>query len=136
MGIVISLSTLFTIVLNLVIGKYTDTKHRKKLIKFGGAANILIWIARIFIKGPISIFFTDSMYRVSLSSIFIPMWTRTYAYASKTHRYMKTVILYDQSVNLSRTLMLLVAFLIVFFTGKIEYSFITPALTSFLYFFI
>lgn len=136
MGIVISLSTLFTIILNLVIGKYTDTKHQKKLIKIGGGANILVWVARIFIKGPISIFFTDSLYRVSLSSILIPMWTRTYAFASKTHRYMKTVILYDQTVNLSRTLMLLIAFFIVYFTDKIELSFIAPALTSILYFLI
>ncbi len=136
MGVVISLSTLFTIIINLVIGRYTDTKHRDKLIRIGGAANILIWIARIFIRGPISIFFTDSLYRISLSSILIPVWSKTYSFASKTHRFMKTVIFFEQAVNLSRTILLFFAFIIIYFTGRIELSFIAPAITSLLYFII
>lgn len=136
LGVVISLSTLFTIIINLVIGRYTDTRHRSKLIKIGGLVNMFVWIFRIFIKGPVSIFFTDALYRVSLSSVLIPIWTKTYSHASKTHRYMKTVIFFEQSVNLSRTMLLMAAFGILLFTDRLELSFIPPAITSLLYLFI
>lgn len=49
---------------------------------------------------------------------------------------MKTVIFFEQAVNLSRTILLFFAFIIIYFTGRIELSFIAPAITSLLYFII
>jgi hypothetical protein len=136
LGVIISLSTLLTIIVMLYIGRLTDTRYRDRVIKVGAMSNFVVWLFRMLARGPFSVLLIDAAARITRGSILIPSYTKTYETASKTTKYMKTVIFFDQSMNLARVMGLVIVLIVLSFTSQLEMTFIPAGLLSFFYMFL
>lgn len=132
-GIVISLASGLTILVMLYIGKLADTKHRKRTIRLGSILSLFVWILRMFVQNSLSIFCVDALAKIARSMLSISIFTQAYERAEKTTRYMKTVIFFTQALNLGKTLICLLVFVVLYFTSNLVFTFIPAALVSLLY---
>ncbi len=131
MGAMVTLITGVMIILQLLVGKYSDDKNmRRKFLKFGSVLYSLGWIFKVFVATAFHIFVIDTYHR------FIKIFTRTsidvFAYevaADGGHFVDEITVLEEIAVHAGKIAMLLVvALLLLFFS--INLSFILAAIAS------
>src|SRR3989344_312327 len=85
-GFIVSLTTFVSIVIIFIMGRLTDIKNKKSLIKIGAILNSLAWFFRIFVNTKLKIFLVDTFKTSSFYILRIP-W-EPYAYdLSKRRNY-------------------------------------------------
>ncbi len=103
-GMILGISTLFSILIFSFIGIITDRYDKVKIIKFGAILHLFGWLWRIFVNTPVEILMVDSYKNVSDKVISIPWWARSYDIASRENYFLYTVMR-EVSFNLSRVFM-------------------------------
>jgi len=132
MGIISSSVVLFTVVIRLIVGKYTDKFDRKKMIKFGSVLYSLGWIAKIFVQTGFQIFITSTYHNFAAVAMKTPFDALTYDKASDSGRFVdEFTVLREMALALGRVVGLILA-LVLFNFFNINYSFFLAALAALL----
>ncbi len=115
-GYITSLVVMVSVVIRLVFGEYVDKMSKSKLAKVSSAFHALGWVFKGLVQTPFEVFaagtyhdLTSSATRISVDSL---MYERT---AHKGHYADEYSVLREISLSLGRTLILLIALLLVGF---------------------
>lgn len=109
-GLISSLSFLFSILFILTIGKILDG-NKRKVLRIGAILNFLIWIIKFFIKTVFHVFIIDSIYGISASSTNVSFNAISYDKANKSN-ILKYNLFREFSINFGSSIMfMLLAFL-------------------------
>jgi len=106
LGIVSSLSLLFSLIFVFIIGKFSDV-HRKLVLKIGALFNTMIWGVRFFVKTTFQVFIVDSFYGISQTLISIPFDALSYDKANKSN-IVKFIIFREMTIQTGRVILFLV----------------------------
>lgn len=85
LGIVASLSVLFSLISTFFIGRFADL-NRRKLLKISSISNSVVWIFKSFVVTPFQVFFVDSINGITRTSTDIPFNAINYDKANKESR--------------------------------------------------
>jgi len=129
LGLVSSLSILFSLVFVFIVAKFSDI-HRKLVLKIGSIMNTLIWGVRFFIKTTFQVFIIDSFYGVSQTLIHIPFDALSYDKANKSN-IVKFIIFREIIIQTGRVML----FLIMTVIATLTTSFLLGGGASLLYLF-
>ncbi|MDO8571427.1 MAG: MFS transporter [bacterium] len=133
-GFAVALSTCVTALVVLYVGKFSDSKDRKKVLRFGAILVVLSWLMRLFIQGGAGVLFTDFFSRVSKHVFGVPMVSGLYEYAAK-HSIVRTIIFFEMSLTVGKVAVAgLLAIIFAFAKPGWEYAFILAAFFSLFYF--
>ncbi|MEK7649008.1 MAG: MFS transporter [Patescibacteria group bacterium] len=100
-GLAIAFSTLVTIVIVLYIGRSTDSKDRKHILRIGALCISASWFLRLLVSGAPSVMLLDFFSRISKNIFAIPMVANLYEYASHTS-YIKNMIFFEMSLSVGK----------------------------------
>ncbi len=106
LGMVSSLSLLFSLFFVLIIGKFSDV-HRKLVLKMGALLNTIIWGIRFFIKTTFQVFIIDSFYGISQTLITIPFDALSYDKANESN-IVKFIMFREIIIQTGRVILFLV----------------------------
>lgn len=106
LGIVSSLSLLFSLFFVFIIGKFSDV-HRKLVLKIGALMNTIIWGVRFFVKTTFQVFFVDSFYGISQTLISIPFDALSYDKANKSN-IVKFIMFREMIIQTGRVILFLI----------------------------
>lgn len=120
LGIVSSLSLLFSVIFILVIGKFSDL-YRRTILRIGTIANAIIWICRSFVITPIQVFVVDSFSGASRASMDLPFDALCYDKANKDN-IMKFITLREMTVNVGKGLFFIVLMFITDFVSVFRFG--------------
>jgi len=132
LGGLVALSTLVTSLLILYIGKLTDNKDKKKLIRTGSVFYSAAWFIRLLAVSGFHVFFIDAFSRIFKSVIYVPVVTTTYDRANKSD-IVRTVVFFEQSLALGKVIACLIAYFLLFFFSGWTAAFVIAGLMTFLY---
>lgn len=131
-GFIVTLSLLLSVLAFYIIGKWTDTYDKFKLLRIGNLFYFFAWVGRIFTSTPLGIFFVDSYKNVTSKVLHIPWGAACYDLAEKDKNggffffYRREVVF-----NLARILVLPVIFALFYFDFyPFTISFIIAAIAS------
>lgn len=82
LGFITSLSLFFSFIATLIIGRYTDIQ-RRLVLRAAALLNVVIWIARMFVRTSLHIVATDSLYGMTRTAIGISFDALSYDKANK-----------------------------------------------------
>lgn len=131
-GSLVALSTLITGIILLYIGKLTDKKDKKKMIKTGTIFYSFNWFMRLLAATGLHVFFIDAFSRIFKDVIFVPVMALTYDRANKSD-LLKSVIFFEQSLAFGKFLAALIVFILLFFFSGWTAAFLIAAAMTFLY---
>lgn len=129
-GAVSSLIVLVSIVLQLVVGKYTDKFDKRKMIHWGSAFYAFGWIAKVFVLSPFHVFIVGAYH--GFAGIFkdTPFDALVYELmADRGHFVDEYTALKEMAIQIGKVLML-VAVLIVATTFGLNWAFALAAFAS------
>ena len=106
LGLVSSLSVLFSLVFVFIVAKFSDI-HRRLVLKIGAGLNAVIWGVRFFVKTTFQVFVVDSFYGISQSLIHIPFDALSYDKANKSD-IVKFIMFREMIVQTGRVILFLV----------------------------
>ncbi|MFH1366973.1 MAG: MFS transporter [Patescibacteria group bacterium] len=132
LGSVVALATLITSILVLFIGKLTDNKNKKKLIRTGSLFYSAIWFVRILAVNGFHILFIDTFSRIFKSTIYMPVVTTTYDQANKSD-IIRTVVFFEQSLAFGKIIASLSVYVLLFFFSGWNAAFVIGGLMTLLY---
>lgn len=126
-GIVSSLIILATILLQLIIGDYTDKFSKKKLMKYGSILYSLGWLIKIFVQTGFHIFIVSTYHNLTAIAMRTPFDTLMYEKAADTGHYVdEYTVLREMALCLGRLVAIAVLFALLSFVG-LNYAFIIAA---------
>jgi len=129
-GAISSLIVAVSIILQLVIGKYTDKMNKNKLLRFGSIFYSLGWIVKIFIATSFQIFITSTYHNLARIFIRTPFDVLTYEKAADSGHYVdEFTVIHEIAMNLGKVLMLILVLVVSLFFG-IQWTFILAALAA------
>lgn len=130
-GAVAALVTGATIVLQLLVGKYTDNKNlRSKLLKYGSTLYATGWILKIFVGTAFHIFIADSYHRFMKIFMRLPFDALTYeSTADNGHFVDELTVLNESALHVGKVLML-IAVIVLSFYFSLNMTFILAAIAS------
>jgi MFS family permease len=129
-GAVSSLIVLVAVILQLIVGKYTDLFNKRKMIHWGSIFYAAGWIVKIFVLTAYQIFWAGAYH--NLAKIFkdTPFDALNYELmADQGHYIDEYTVLKEVAVNFGKTLILAFAILVALSFG-INWTFILAALAS------
>ena len=129
LGLVSSLSILFSLGFVFIVAKFSDI-HRRLILKIGSIMNALIWSIRFFIKTTFQVFIIDSFYGVSQTLIHIPFDALSYDKANKSN-IVKFIMFREIIIQTGRVML----FLIMTVIATLTTSFLFGGGASLLYLF-
>ena len=137
MGMLTAFITGATVILQLVVGKYTDNKLiREKFLKYGSFFYATGWILKIFVLTAFHIFIADAYHRFMKIFMRLPFDAFTYESTSDNGHFVdELTVLNEMSLHLGKALML-VAVIGLSFYFNINMTFILAAVASVLLNFI
>jgi len=100
-GALVSVSTLVMAVAFLYIGRLDDRIGARAILKIGTIITFFVWLMRVFIKMPLSVFAADSLGRISRGLIYIPLIGMVYEYGRK-NAVMRTAVILEMSLSLGK----------------------------------
>lgn len=100
-GFAVAISTLVTSLLLLYVGRESDLRDRKTVLKIGGIFTCFAWLLRLLVKGGGSILLVDFFSRTSKHVLALPMLSGLYEYATTTS-VVRTVIFFEMSLALGK----------------------------------
>ena len=120
-----------TIILQLIVGKYTDKNiSRKKLLKFGSTFYAIGWIIKIFIITAFQIFVVDAYQKLMKIFMRTPFDAMIYEKAADEGHYVdEFTVIREMAINFGRSLMLLLVIIFSLFTD-IQITFILGAIAA------
>ena len=131
-GILTTITIFLTFILMLWIGKLSNKKRKSHIIKKSAPAVAFAWIARMFAFTPLSVFFADSIYKISRKTLAIPYAALVYTRTSK-----KKIIEYTTfwmcALSIGKIIAITLIYLILNFTDNLVYTFLVSALLSLLF---
>lgn len=110
-GAITSIAALLTFLVFYFIGKATDTKDKKSLLKIGTFLYFFGWVGRIFVGGATSALFVDTFKNLFQNFINVPWAICFYDIAAKRN-YFKFIVQREIIFNFSRMIALLVIMII------------------------
>lgn len=131
-GILSSLIIFVAIILQLVVGKYTDLFNKRKMLRYGAVFCAIGWIIKIFVLTSFHIFIAGAYH--SLVRIFkdTPFDTLNYEItADLGHLVDEYTVLKEISIQTGKTLMLVFAIIITLSFG-LNWTFVLAAVASLL----
>ena len=134
-GLIFSGATLIMILSTIFVGKMVDQRDKRKILKWGTAMLSLSWLAKIFIRTPLSLFAVESFSEVSKKVVTVPQMAIIYQDAKKSHLVKKIVFL-EMSLAIGKIAIIAVLIGFSFFFSEItvlQISFILAAAMSLLY---
>jgi MFS family permease len=130
MGIISSLIILVTILLKLIMGKYTDKFNKKKLLRYGTVLYSLGWLGKTIVQTSWHIFLASTYHNFSAVAMRTPYDTLMYEKAADAGHYVdEYTVLREMSLNIGRVLMILAMFVLFNFFG-LNYAFILAAVAA------
>ncbi|HLD82146.1 MAG TPA: MFS transporter [Patescibacteria group bacterium] len=135
LGSLTALSTLFMMILLLVLGKFSDTVRgsKRKLLTIGVLWYALTWLSRIMVQSFRGIFFVDSSSRLSKNILLIPLYGQTVERAKENH-LVRDIIFYEMSLTLGKiSACLILAVVFWFEPGAWNVAWVLGALYSLLF---
>ena len=129
LGLISSLSILFSLVFVFIVAKFSDIR-RRLVLRIGAVMNAFIWSIRFFIKTIFQVFVIDSFYGVSQTLIHIPFGALNYDKANKTN-IVKFIMFREMIIQTGRVIL----FIIMTFIATLTTSFILGSGASLLYLF-
>ena len=132
-GALAAIVTGATIILQLLVGKYTDNKIiREKLLKFGAFLYSIGWLFKIFVATAFHIFIADAYHRFMKIFMRLPFDAFTYeSTADNGHFVDELTVLNEMSLHVGKALMLLAVILLSLYFS-INMTFILAAVSSIL----
>jgi len=131
-GGLVALTTLITSLILLYIGKMTDKRDKRRLIKAGSVLYSGAWFLRILAATGLHVFFIDIFSRVSKDVISVPLLALTYDRASRSE-ILKSVVFFEQSLAFGKLLAALIIYILLFFFAGWTAAFVIAGLMTFLY---
>lgn len=129
LGLISSLSLLFSLFFVFIVSKFSDT-HRRLVLKIGAVMNAVIWGVRFFVKTTLQVFVVDSFYGISQTLISIPFDALSYDKANKSN-VVKFIMFREMMVQTGRVIL----FLIMTVIATLTTSFLFGGGASLLYLF-
>ncbi|HEC66749.1 MAG TPA: MFS transporter [bacterium] len=129
LGLISSLSLLFSLFFVFIVGKFSDVR-RRPVLKIGVFLNTIIWGIRFFVKTTFQVFIVDSFYGVSQTLISIPFDALSYDKANKSN-IVKFILFREIVIQAGRV----VLFLIMTVFATLTVSFLFGGAGSILYLF-
>ena len=132
-GIISTLIVGISVVLQLILGKYTDKMDKKKMLKLGSIFHALGWIAKIFVVTTFQIFITATYHNLSKIFIRTPFDVLTYEMAADEGHYVdEFTVIHEIAIGMGKSLMLLLILFVSMF-ASLQWTFILGALAALLY---
>lgn len=129
-GAVSSLVILFTIVIQLLMGSFTDRFNKRKLMHLGSVFYALGWFFKIFVGTGFQIFIVSAYHNFAAIVLRTPFDALIYEKAADAGHYVDELsVLREIALNLGRVICLLVLFLLVNFIG-LPATFVLAAVAS------
>lgn len=110
-GYVVALSTLLTIIVIAMTGKFADNLKSKKLLRLGTAFYFFGWLGSAFADSSLAALFADSYRRLAWRFVSIP-WEATFYRQASIKKYLLAELARDLVFNGSRVLFLPILLLI------------------------
>ena len=110
LGIIISLSSLFTILVIAKIGRLADI-NRKKVFKVGVLTHAPSWILRLFFLSPIGIFFSNLYSYITIAAIDISFNKKIYRQAKEAKDICNYFLFREIHLQLGRIIILCIVML-------------------------
>jgi len=121
-GSIVSLTTLISIIIVRVMGKLTDIKNKKYLIRIGMILTFISWFLRTIVNTKLKIFIVDTFKKYSYNTLLIPWVTYTYDIAKKRN-YFKYFVARELVFKGTR-LLVLPLIILIFYLFSVKTSFI------------
>ncbi len=132
-GIISTLIVGISVVLQLVLGKYTDKMDKKKMLKMGSIFHAFGWIAKIFVATAFQIFITATYHNLSKIFIRTPFDVLTYEMAADEGHYVdEFTVIHEIAIGIGKSLMLLLILFVSMFVS-LQWTFILGAFAALLY---
>ncbi len=119
-GSLAAIATIMMMIVVLYIGKLTDQKNKRSVLKTGVFLSGASWLMRVFMVTPLGIFFADTITRIGRNITQVPLLTLTYDTAKRESflrpwmGVMERVVLFEMTLILGKmTAMILL--LVLFF---------------------
>lgn len=129
LGLVSSISLLFSLFFVFIIAKFSDIR-RKLVLKIGSILNAIIWGVRFFVKTTLQVFIVDSFYGISQTLISIPFDALSYDKANESN-IVKFIIFREITIQGGR----IILFIIMAIIATLTISFFFGGGASLLYLF-
>lgn len=131
-GGIIALATLVTGVVLLYIGKLTDKKDKRKMIKTGTVFYSVAWFLRLLAATGIQVFFIDAFSRLFKNVIYVPLAALVYNKANKSD-IIKAVVFFEQSLAFGKIIAALLVYLLLFYFSGLTAAFVIAGIMTLLY---
>jgi len=133
LGVLIAVSTAVTTVIYLYIGKVTDKRDKKVVLRYGTTLYFFGWLFRIIVRNVFGVFLVDSYSRVTKQVVVIPFMAKTYEKAQDTS-VMKSIVFFEMSLVVGKIMAILLSLLLLqIFTPGWNALFILAGLFTLLY---
>lgn len=132
-GAVATGGAVFAIIAIIVIGKMTDERHRHPIMHAGVMMTSFSWLMRIVAMSPLGIVFSQSLYRVSRLTLYVPFMCIAQQKA-RDYSVMKSSLLYEMSIVIGKIITAAAALiLLAFFPDNWAVVFVLGAALTFFY---
>ncbi len=129
-GALTSLIVVISIILQLIIGKFIDSKDKSKLIKYGSVFYSIGWIIKIFIATAFQIFITSTYHNLTKIFTRTPFDTLYYeSAADQGHFVDEYTVIHEMAVQFGKVIILLFALVLVPYFS-IQWIFLLAAISS------
>ena len=114
LGIISSCIVLFTIILNIILGKMADKQDKKKMVKTGALLYSAGWIMKMFSYTGFQVFLSSLYHNMADSLMRVPYDTYWYEQDFKKGRYIdEYVILREATIHAGRSLTIVMSMLLI-----------------------
>lgn len=135
-GIIYGISAVIMAFATLYIGRITDEKDNKSVLRFGSYIYSLVLLIRLFVTGALSISLAESLGKIGKKMIVIPISAITYKRAHNGH-LVKKIIFYEMAWLIGKALIGLILIALLFLLGESmvfwQITFVLAALFALLY---
>ncbi len=100
-GALVAASTLIMVLATLYVGKLSDTKNIRSVLRFSTLLYVFAWLVRTITRTPLGVFIVDSSSRLTKNIVQVPLHTLLYEKA-KTRSVMDTVVAFEMSLVLGK----------------------------------
>lgn len=102
-GLLVAFSTFITALVLLYVGRATDMKDRRYVLRIGALLNSFVWCMRLVVRSASPVAFVDILSRASKNIFILPMLSGLYEHARKTS-VVQTVIFFEMSLTVGKLL--------------------------------
>lgn len=130
LGVFAAVIIIISIMLELLIGKETDSKSKKKLVRFGTEIYSLGWVAKAFVTTVVGVFAAATFHSFGSILLRTPLAAVIYEQAADSGHYIdEYTVLREIGLNIGRVLMVILL-IVLMSRFSIAWSFVIAAIVS------